>query len=96
MVSVLCRQQNQRSVLWPIPLRVGVELEKTFGSKRLLNHPAKLGFSVSADEVPLFNQSAIQHSKEYHNEALEKDNNESFIQWSADNVDDNILTMTGK
>ena len=62
----------------------------------MLNHPAKLGFSFSADEVPLFKQSAIQYSKEYHNEALEKNNNESFIQWSADNVDHNILTLTGK
>ena len=85
-----------RSVLCPIPLRLGVELAKTFGSKWLLNHLAKLGFSVSADEVLRFKQSAIQHSKEYHNEALEKDNNESFIQWSADNVDHNILTLTGK
>ena len=85
-----------RSVLCPIPLGLGVELEKTFGSEWLLNHLAKLGFSVSADEVLRFKQSAIQHSKEYHNEALEKDNNESFIQWSADNVDHNILTLTGK
>ena len=85
-----------RSVLCPIPLRLGVELEKTFGSKWLLNHPAKLGFSFSADEVPLFKQSASQYSKEYHNEALEKNNNESFIQWSADNVDHNILILTGK
>ena len=35
-----------RSVLCPIPLRLGVELTKTFGSKWLQNHLAKLGFSV--------------------------------------------------
>ena len=62
----------------------------------MLNHLAKLGFSVSADEVLRFKQSAIHYSKEYHNETLEKDNNESFIQWSADKVDQNIFTLTGK
>ena len=85
-----------RSVLCPIPLGLGVELEKTLGSKWLLNHLAKLGLSVSADEVLRFKQSTVQHSKEYHNEALEKDNNESFLQRSADNVNHNILTLTGK
>ena len=84
-----------RSVMCPIPFGLGVELEKTFGSKWLLNHLAKLGFSVSADEVLRFKQSAIQHSKEHHNKALEKDNG-SFIQLSAENVDHNIMTLTGK
>ena len=62
----------------------------------MLNHLAILGFSVSADELLRFKQSAIQDSKEYQNEALEKDSNESFIQWSADSSGLNILTLTGK
>ena len=48
-----------RSVLCPITLRLGAELENNFGSKWLLNHLVKLGLSVSADEVLRFKQSTI-------------------------------------
>ena len=51
-----------RSVLCHIPLRLGVELEKTFGSKWLQNHLAKLGFSVTADEVLRYLLFNIQRS----------------------------------
>ena len=75
---------------------MGVELEKSFGSKWLLNHLAKLGFSISSDEVLRYKQSAIEHSKQHGNEVVYERNTSSFTQWSADNVDHNIITLTGK
>ena len=85
-----------RSLLRPGPFGLGVELEKSFGSKWLLNHLAKLGFSVSSDEVLRYKQSTIEHSKQRDNEIVYERNTSSFTQWSADNVDHNIITLTGK
>ena len=85
-----------RSILCPLPFGLGVELERSFGSKWLLNHLAKLGFTVSADEVLRFKQSAIKHSKELENHKSFRLEEASFAQWSADNVDHNIVTLTGK
>ena len=85
-----------RSVLCPVTLSLGVELDKTFGSKWLLDHLARLGFTVSSGEVLRFKQSAIQHAKEHYNEVEQEVTDELFTQWSADNVDHNIVTLTGK
>ncbi len=79
-----------------MPLRLEVELEKLFGSNWLLNCLAKLGLYVSSDEVLRYKQSAIEHSKNHDNEAVYERNIWSFTQWSADNVDHNIITLTGK
>ena len=40
-----------RSVLFPIPFGLGVQLEKEFGSKWSISPLHKLGFSISHDEV---------------------------------------------
>ena len=42
-----------------IPFGIGVDIDKSFASKWLVNHLCKFGFSVSSDEVKLFKQSAI-------------------------------------
>ena len=85
-----------RSLISPVPFGLAVELEKTFGSKWLLSHLAKFGFCVSADEVLRFKQSAVMHSKQNETNVLDQVNKPSFTQWSADNVDHNIATLTGK
>lgn len=85
-----------RSILCPVPFGLGVELEKSFGSKWLLDHLAKLGFSVSSDEVLRYKQSAIEHSRQHGNDSFFERNTSYFTQWSADNVDHNIVTLTGK
>ena len=49
-----------RSVMCPIVFGLGVQVEKTFGSKWILNHLYKLGYSISSDEVLRYKQSAIE------------------------------------
>ena len=68
----------------PLMFGLGVELEKTFGSKWLINHLSGLGFCISNDEVLRYKQSAIECS------------DAQFMQWVGDNVDHNIITLTGK
>lgn len=83
-----------RSSIMPIPFGVGVEVDKTMGSKWLITHLNRLGLSISYDEVTKFKQSAIvnmdivENVTEYHND--------TFAQWVADNVDHDIATLTGK
>jgi len=76
----------------PIPFGIGVELEKTFGSKWLLNHLSRFGFSVTSDEVLRYKESAIENA----DLVPTQNNEEEFTQWIADNVDHNLVTLTGK
>ena len=43
----------------PLLFGLGVDLDQTFGSKWLVDQLARLGFSVSSDEVKLFKQSVL-------------------------------------
>ena len=38
-----------------------IDVDKSFGSKWLVNHPVKLGFSILSDEVLRYKESAIEH-----------------------------------
>ena len=51
-----------RIVIKPILFGLGAHLEKTFGSKWLVNHISKLKFSITADEGLQFKQSTIQNT----------------------------------
>jgi hypothetical protein len=53
-----------RSVISPILFGLGVELDLKMRSKWLVNHLARLGFSITYDEVVRFKQSAIPSSNE--------------------------------
>ena len=71
-----------------------MKVEKSFGTKWLINHLQRLGFSISYDEVTLYKQSAFENSTtESANSDMEDD---TFVQWVADNVDHNKVTLTGK
>ena len=48
-----------RSVLCHISFGLGVQLDKEFGSKWLINHLHKPGFSISPDEVQKYKQSSV-------------------------------------
>ena len=102
-----------RSIICPIQFGLGVQLDRAFGSKWLISHLHKLGFSISPDEVQRFKHSAVvsDAAEANENEEAEKsdemetntidqpgDRNDrnTFVQWSADNVDHNIVTLTGK
>ena len=75
----------------PLMFGLGVELEKTFGSKWLINHLSRLGFCISNDEVLRYKQSAIECS-----DAKNEVDSAQFMQWVGDNVDHNIIMLTGK
>ena len=73
---------------------LNVELDHVFGSKWLFDHLARLGFSVTSDEVKLYKQSVLSSSSNLID--LSNYSNCSFAQWSADNVDHNTITLDGK
>ena len=71
---------------------LGVEVDHMFGSKWLVNELAKLGFSISYDEVTKFKQSVVLDESNDPQVCI----NGEFTQWIADNVDHNIITIDGK
>lgn len=88
-----------RTVIASILFGLGVQLEKTFGSKWLVNHLSKLGFSITADEVLRFKQSAVQNMHTVYEEQTQDPQatqDQVFAQWVADNVDHNTATLSGK
>lgn len=84
-----------RSMIAPIPFGIGVDVDKSFSTRWLVDHLSKFGFSVSSDEVKLFKQSAITQ-EELNADQTEEPQTDKFAQWAADNVDHNICTLTGK
>ena len=87
-------KSSTRTALTPILYGLGVELDHVFGSKWLLDHLARFGFSVTSDEVKLYKQSVLLSSSNLID--LSNDSNCSFAQWSADNVDHNTATLDEK
>lgn len=57
----------------------------------MINHLSRLGLCVSYDEAHRFEISSIEST-----EGATDDNKPEFIQWVADNVDHNLVTLTGK
>jgi hypothetical protein len=87
----IVQASRPRSVISPILFGVGVSLDHTLGSKWLLTTLSRLGFSVSNEEVNRYKQSVVQ------TDAIELPENYPlcFTQWSADNVDHNVITING-
>ena len=73
---------------------LGIEEEKVFGSKWLITELNKLGFSISSNEITRYKQSVVFNDdiSDYLKDVMPG----SFCQWSADNVDHNILSIDGK
>lgn len=69
-------------------------MDHVFGSRWLIDELARLGFSITYDEVNRYKQSVIQ------SESLENLLTEyfpgTFTQWVADNVDHNVATLDGQ
>ena len=59
----ITQASRPRSTIASIPFAIGVDLDKSFGSKWLVNHLSKFGFSITADEVLRFKLSAIESLK---------------------------------
>ena len=99
-----------RSIVRHIPFGLDVQLDKENGSKWLISHLHKLGFSTSPNEVQRYKQSSVvSDGKEVTQEIeeagpsevnpageLDVTNDNTFAQWSAGNIDHNIITLTGK
>ena len=80
-----------RSALSPILFGVGVSLDHVLASKWLLTMLSRLGFLITNEEVNRYKQSVVQ-SKDTD---LPLSHPQCFTQWSADNVDHNVLTLNG-
>ena len=63
-------------------------VDKSFASKWLVDYILKFGFSITSDEVLRYKESAIESSPN-HIVPI-------FAQWVGDNVDHNLMTLTGK
>lgn len=61
LCQCIVQTARPRSSIMPIPFGIGVEVDKTIGSKWLIEHLHRLGFSISYDEVNRFKQSAIEN-----------------------------------
>ena len=77
----------------PVVFGLGVQLDHMFGSRWLVNQLYRLGFSISHEEVNRYKQSVLQIEQV---EERILTNASGFIQWSADNVDHNTVTLDGK
>ena len=78
------------SMLASISFGIGVDTDKSFAARWLVDHLALLGLSISSDKVKLFKQSAIV------SDSMEATETDHFTQWVGDNSDHNIRTITGK
>ena len=86
-ITLACRQ----NIMSPLLIGLGVELDHSFGSKWLNNHLSWLGFSVSNQMVSNFRAAVVEEE-----DTIRVILPDSFIQWSADNVDHNIGTLDVK
>jgi len=58
LAQCIVQASRPKSFLQPIPFGLGVEIDKTIGSKWLITHLSRLGLCISYDEVQKFKQSA--------------------------------------
>jgi hypothetical protein len=85
---------RSRSAIPPILFGLGVSLDHVFGSKWLINLLSKLGWCVGPEEVTRYKQNVVDSDQV--TDYLQRDLLDSFTHWSADNVDHNVATWTGK
>ena len=86
-----------RTIIAPIPLALGVQVDHYIGSKTLIQELSRLGFSVSYDEVVRFKQSVLVSldADDDHNDRNAVLYPSAFTQWVGDNVDHNVVTLDG-
>ena len=82
----------KKDTIPPLLFGLRVDLDQTSGSKWLLKHLSRLGLSISPEEVTLYRQSVLGTSTTLSTTLQ----NVPFIQWSTNNVDDNLATLDGK
>ena len=88
------QDSRPRTITCPVIFGLGVQVERSFGTKWLVNHLERLGFPISYDDVTQYKQPAVESSTtEFSNLHME---DKAFVQRFADNVDHNQLSVTGK
>jgi len=87
----IVQASRPRSLIAPVLFGVGVSLDHVLASKWLLVTLSRLGFSISHEEVNRYKQSVVQ----IPDIDLPLEFPLSFTQWSADNVDHNVMTLNG-
>lgn len=81
-----------RSVIPTLLFGLGIELEYMYGSRWLINELYRLGFCITYEEAVRFKQSVLQSD----DNTVVPHYETSFVQWSADNVDHNTVTIDGE
>ena len=83
-----------RSSLPPVLFGLGVEIDKEFGSRWIIEELYRLGFSVSCDEVKRFKQSVVLDEKV--GDFITTSFPGHFTQWVGDDVDHNVASLDGR
>jgi pantothenate kinase len=60
----IAQLSRPKSMIASIPFEIGVDIDKSFATKWLVDHLYRLGFSVSSDEVKLFKESAAAKKRD--------------------------------
>ena len=87
----LLKAMKPNSVIPPLLFGLGVEIDHAIVSKTLLIELAKLGYSISFDEIKRYKQSLRKNESNSIASAVTE-----FTQFVADNVDQNVCTLDGK
>ena len=80
-----------RGVIAPLQIGLAIQLHHHFGSRFLIDTLYNLGFSSSYSEVQRFEMNAAVS----RNTEAVADDNHTFVQYVADNVDHNIRSLDG-
>ena len=83
---------TKRDAIPPLLFALRVDLDQSIGSRWLVSYLSSLGVSIAEGEARLYRQSLMKADTE----PLTTLPNNSFAQWSANNVDHNLATLDGK
>ena len=94
MGQCVTQASRPRTIVFPINFGLGAQVDKSVGTKGLVNYLKRLGLLISYDEVTRYKQSALESSTI---ESSNRDMRDKALgQWVADNNDRNQVSLTGK
>ena len=90
--QAIMQSSRPRGIIAPLQISLGVQLHHHFSSRFLIDTLEKLGFCKSYTEVGNYQKSAaVQQEVVVDVDTCAGE----FLQWAADNVDHNIVTLDG-
>ena len=84
--------ETKRDIIPPLLFALGVDLDQSISTRRLVSYLSSLGVSIAEGEVRIYHQSLRKADSELR--AILPNN--SLVQLSAGNVDLNLATLDGK